>query len=326
MFFGRNSNSPEYDPIVEEWINGSDEVFRSIGINLCHDMRVSPDRSRLLDHHFDFPRTSNTLMNGIKRYKQRRVLMQREPDFVVEELNFDNFVSGRSDGTSEIDPDIWVVRVFDLNGLSVFLQWAKYRYDEFASFPQTGLDSDVSAWWSSTVGMLPANELDELIAVMLEALGDYGAALEYQPAWVTTWAAMEPHLDLGADRWAHAVGVQPASPERWLILLKYRARRAGRMAVPTQLDSGWYHYFFPTPPTFPAGHPMDISADPAGLIPEYIHCQITYTKEDYVEAGRRLASTAGQRPVDFPECRTRHHKLLGRIHGTAVSAWMPKEW
>jgi|SRR5580658_170478 hypothetical protein len=329
MLFGRDSNAPEYDSVLDEWINGSDASFRSIGINLRHDARVSPARAELLDVLFGHPRDGNSLMNGIKRYKEKRVQGQYKPDFVRADLNEDNFVRGLSGGSGDMDGDVWLVRVLDLNGLWEFLEWAKYQYPEFASFPQSrpDFDADVSGWWRSTFESLPPDDIDKLIGVMLDALAKYGSALQYQPVWVTTWAAMQPHLDRGPDRWAHAVGVQPRSAERWLLMLKYRARRAGRMAAPQQLDSGWYQYFFPTPPIFPHGHPMDLAPVGAGpLAPEYIHCQISYNKADYLAAGRRYAATTGEPVLAAPECRSRHHEMLAGIREAVVAAWMPKAW
>jgi len=253
--------------------------------------------------------------------------VQREPDFVVEPLNHDNIVVGRSDGGTYLDKDVWLVNVLDLNGLHRLLQWAKYRYPEFASFPQSESDVEISAWWKSRFEGFAQSEIDHLIGTLLAALTEYVPASQYQPTWVTTWKAMEPFLNKGADRWAHAVGVEKDAG-RWLLLLRYPVRQAGRMAAPTQLDSGWYQHFFPTPPELESGHPMDLSSGAVEeLIPEYIHCQIDFKGSEFEDAGRRYGQTKGE-PLfdDCPARRSRHHKLLGGAHNALINKWMPEVW
>lgn len=329
MIFGRDDG--DYDAVLNELITGSDERAHAVAINLRHDCRVSPERQKTFDGFVNRPISTGSVMDGLKEYKRERITKQRQPDFVVEELTGENIVCGGS-GPVRLNPYIELVQILDLTGIYEVLLWAKTRYPLYpalADFRDAGGEAASAAWWESKRTGRRPNEFDVYIETTLEALGDYSFSIQYQPTWVTTWAAFRRFQNADADRWMEFVGVPLGSVPRWLALLKYRAKIAGTLACPTQLDAGYFEYFFPTPGRdvtglpFRSGHAMHIgSTRSLPLLPEYIHCQVRYDESSFVACKR---TTAVSKPA-VENCRSRHHGAMAARYGKLIQSWMPEFW
>jgi hypothetical protein len=264
----------------------------------------------------------------LKKYKRERVQVQLAPDFAIEGRNADNIVSGGS-GPTLINPYIDLVNILDLTGLYKVLQWAKPRYEALAGFWDVGGEAGCADWWGSVRKGRRSDKIDIYIETALQALGDYAYASQYQPVWATTWAAFERVRHSEADSWMELLGVPLGAVPRWLAVLRYKARRAGTMACPTQLDSGWFGCFFPTPLRranglpLESGHPMHIGlASSSPLPPEFIHCQIKYDKHDFV-ACKPTSTISAPKLEDY---RPRHHGAMVAEYGAVINAWMPSSW
>ena len=94
MIFGRPES--DYDAILGKWISGSDDTTHAVGINLRFDSRVSDARKDSFDGFVERPRSADTVIDGLKRYKRERIQLQLSPDFVVDERNRENIIAGGS--------------------------------------------------------------------------------------------------------------------------------------------------------------------------------------------------------------------------------------
>jgi hypothetical protein len=331
VVFGRSTATPHpYDSALNEWLELGPEDRRIMACNIRHDHRVGEELERDFDRWGIHPRSAPELQATIANYHWDRVRTAEEPDYLSEEKNGHNFLSGLSSGGHIIGKFIRLARVLDLNGLYEVYRWAKDEsIREFLDIPSDPLD--VSDWLNDRLDGLPAGRVEAFIAAVLGALSRSRREMRHQPTWATAWAAMEPKLDDGPTRWAEAVGIPTPDTGRWLIVLSYTVGEAGAVLRPTQLQAGWYAYHFPSPPEAPqhvGGHPMDLTGPgPADdLLPEYIHQPIDHSISHWVVAGRRCERLESPTSSEFLLQRSNHHSLLCGTYGDSVCAWMPTCW
>lgn len=328
--FGRDSRTPHpYASALHEWLASSDYHYRALARNVMHDHRVSARREQIFESSMAYPRTARELEKAIVTYFETRVRTRPLPDYVFAGFNFDNFVTNAAAHLQLIHRDVSLVRVLDITGLHTVFQWAKNRlHPVFAVYPTAW--NEVITWLDAHIG--PPNDvgqIDQFIETILEVLNSYRLVQPFQPTWATAWAGFERFATENPDVWAECLGMKKTTAPRWLILLRYTVREAGTIARPSQLDAGWYSYHFPSPPQAPlasGGHPMDLRApaDRVGLLPEFIHKQISHSIEHFRRAGSRMGRTTSVNNNALNIQREYHLELLTKSYGSSVRRWMPR--
>jgi hypothetical protein len=328
--FGRDiPTTHPYDIPLSEWLESPVGGLRAMARNIMHDHRVSPKRELAFDEVSSEPRSASALQRAIVNYFETYIRTRQLPHYVYQDLNSNNLLMGDTSGSHVIHKDLQLVRVVDLNGLSVVFRWANTQGDrQFQTYPWSRDDSEVIKWLDARLLGKPESQVRKFIGSVLEVMNAYRAVQSFQPTWATSWAAFEPEVPKGPERWICALGVYKPVAPRWLMLLKYTAREAGTIARPTQLDAGWYSYHFPSPPQAPislGGHPVDLQIVPRqrSLLPEFIHKQITHPLEHWLGSGRALARTTKPTGLNVTAERHAHLELLASIYGDLVFRWMP---
>lgn len=132
------------------------------------------------------------------------------------------------------------------------------------------------------------------------------------------------------DTWLPAVGLplpapHPDSPHRRDLLLQFRypAKAVPALARPTQLESGWFAYHFPSPPSAPAeagGFSLNLGPfhGTRTLVSEYVHEQIDLDP-DWLQHAQFLG-TESSPESKLRQLRISHHELLGRHY--SLDGWM----
>jgi len=322
----------QYDSVLSEWVQSRDIDYRAMARNLMHDHRVSADRERAFDYYVETPTTSRRLREAITVYYERRVRDCTDPDCIDPTINANNFLTTHK--------DLLLLRVLNLSGLYGVFEWGRKEgivvTDGFpVSDKRTAGDRDGrDRWLADQVSGRADDDVHTFVSDVLSLLAQFTAANQpWQPTWATAWSAFKGYVGdkadpIRADRWAQVVGLySPTIWPSWLVLLKYRARRAGLLIRPTQLDGNWNPYHFPSPPPElsttigRAGQPMDLGSPRLGerLVPEFIHKQIQHAPEDFVAIGQ----TTGTAVSVLEQQRTAHWERLLWVHGERVRAWMP---
>jgi hypothetical protein len=330
MVFGRSTkNKHPYDAALRGLLRSSTSGDRAMSVNLMCDHRVSRARETAFDRFGKRPRTIRELNRALVEYFERKVRVRTLPDFVYESLNGNNIVVGTSTGRHLVHKDVPLGRVIDINGLAVVFRWARSAgKGAFRDFPWSRDDTEISKWIDRQLRGAGPSRVEQFVVKVMDALNEYACIAAFQPTWATTWAALEPHVPVGPDRWISVLGVYKPAYPRWLLLLKYRVREAGTLVRPTQLDAGWASYHFPSPPRalLPVGgHPMDLRlTPPAGsVLPEFIHKQTRHSVTHWIDAGRNIGQTSSACGKKLTSERIAHHGLLTAVYGPTVVTWMP---
>jgi hypothetical protein len=154
---------------------------------------------------------------------------------------------------------------------------------------------------------------------LLGFLNEYRRVEPFQPVWATQWTEFSEREWDQPARWPQMLGVRaPTDRHSWLLLLRYPVREAGQIVCPTQLDGGWHPEHFPTPPSAPCGHPMDLDSTKRDRrhLPEFIHQQMDHTIDHLVACARLEAAPA----IPLPPPQRRHYRILARDYHD-VPAW-----
>ena len=332
--FGRNTPDPHpYDDALDNWLNSGDSIWQSTARNVMHDHRVSKARADAFDRSVTHPRTSSDLNRAIVDYFHDHVLHRKLPHYVFRSVNENNLLTGRA-LLPMVHKDVKLVRVLDLNGLAGVCQWGndpirRKRTWELTllNFPTAITDSEVTRWLDGELGGASSAEVERTVSTILDILNAYSHEEPYQPVWVTTWDAFEPHEKEGPERWLQALGVV-RRPPRWVILLTYSVAEAGTLARPTILDAKGSGYHFPSPPQASValgGHPMDLRITPRASypLPEYIHKQIPHKLAHWTGLdGGKIAVTSSPDPTGLADQRRAHLDLLVKTYGSDVLNWM----
>ena len=333
--FARSVPNPHpYEQALATWLLSTDASHRAMARNIMHDPRVSSEREKSFDQFVDRPVTCESLQRALVEYHKARVQTRQVPEYmyIFSRFNSGNLLCGTWSGPHRIKRDQYLVRVLDLNGLGGVLQWAKTAaMPEFAMCPGRGDDKPMADWLDLELLGKPESAQRAFVTAILVAMSRFRLVKRYEPAWATAWDRFERFAAEKPERWAQVAGVPKTAYPRWLVLLSYNIREAGTVVAPTQLDTGWNAYHFPsplpassghpTPPPATGGHPMDLRDSPRAteLLPEFVHCQIAHAPNHIQRIGRTDAAVSGP----FAAQRRNHHDLLVLKYGPDVRAWMP---
>ena len=356
MIFDRNSVVHPFDTQVAGWLDntlGFDG--RAIGLNLIHDHRVSEAREDRLITCFKC--CNDDLRNAIHCYFLYQVRRASPPDFLSTAINSQNIVTGNPDayvtaqnaepgtpstGTPVINTrDALLVHALILNGLQhmfrATLQEPRFRDELLKYFPFGVEDPEFERALDDAMTTRENKAFVEFVLRVVQfwtpgfAAPPEAKRYPFHPTWAAFWEEYKMFADCGgypspADRWLQALGIRPSPTPEWVILLGYTAQEAGNLVRPTQLDSGWYKFHFPSPKHLAperGGIPVDLSsAKPRHVISEFIHEQIAHTKDHYERINCRFGKTTPW-TVDLPQARQRHYDRLVRQFGIEVRQWMP---
>jgi hypothetical protein len=333
MVFGRHhSGGHPYANALATSLRATELGDRAMALNMMYDHRVSVPREAALRSLGSGNRSPTDMQDELVDYFDSRVRTRTLPDYVYQSLNGDNIVLGGSSARRLIHKDYLLTRALDLSGLGPVFQAAKLAgHRAFAGFHGAStVDVDATTKWLD--GELLARsdvQVRQFIRATLEVLNWSRARRAFQPTWVTSWSAFEPHVNQPPERWLELLGMNRPFAPIWVIMLAYPARIAAPVVRPTQLDAGWYAYHFPSPPQAPlavGGHPMDLQYTPAttALMPEYIHKQIDHTLEHWENANRLCGRTTRPTIDALDRQRKAHFALLASVYGKDVCAWMPR--
>jgi hypothetical protein len=329
--------------------------------NLICDHRVTEEREAKLLSYFQLGKGSleEKLENAFTVYLDREIRHRKHPVFLNPDLNRPNVPpdaskhfgpppagGARSSASpSPFHPDVWLARVIDLNGLvSVFTTARSRRMNPFKDFPykpslRKGIDrssrdnaysQEVLRWLDRHLLGTTLSDQKVFVAAVLDAIEAKRENQPHQPSWVTFWRSFEPHVASGPERWASVLGLPNRRKcDRWLIVLKYPLRAAGKLVRPTILDAGWAPYHFPSPPQATlgeGGHPVDLrlSSPPDSLIQEFIHEQIPHTFEHWRATKFLLGRTHRPNCGWLAKRRSNHYRLLAREYGNDIQDWMDR--
>jgi hypothetical protein len=337
------------DSVVKEMLATGDDARRSMGWNLFHDQRIDSARFGGFDSYVSLSTLRISCADSMKRavrlYHQFRV--QRRsladmPEFLDGTLNSANF-HGMAPGLPALHGSKLLVRVLNLSGLgSVYGAARVARVPEFdllpassgalplstARPPMTISPSDVMEWLDRKLALFKddtSTRFDRsrlrshpFLLSLLDFVNKNRRDEPYQPVWATQWTEFSGREWDQPACWNQMLGVRPADEPKWLLLLRYPAREAGQIVRPTQLDGGWYAEHFPTPPSAPCGHSMDLDSTRRDRrhLPEFIHQQMDHTP-DHLVACARLEPTPA---IPLPPPQRRHLRILARDYRD-VPAW-----
>lgn len=333
--FGRMIPDPHpYDVALNDWLSSGDSTWQSMARNVMHDHRVSKQRADSFNRYVDHPCTSAGLNRAIFNYFKREIRHEVLPHYLNRTINEENFLTSRG-LLPLIHKDVKLVRVLDLTGLRLVIQWGNETIRRKRSWEPTLLnlptsltDQDVTKWLDEEIGNGSSSQVERTVETILDIMNSYSREEPYQPIWATTWAAFEPYVDDGPERWLQLLGI-PSLPPRWLILLSYTVAEVGTLVRPTILDADWNGYHFPSPPQASlasGGHPMDLRIIPKATtpIPEYIHKQIPHKLAHWTDLGGKIGRSSVPDSTALVDQRTAHLELLTKSYGPDVGNWMPE--
>ncbi|HYH86169.1 MAG TPA: hypothetical protein VEX60_12000 [Pyrinomonadaceae bacterium] len=330
--FGRYIPDPHtyYDALTE--MRASTVEEKAVAINLMYDHRVSVERERAFDAFVKHPCTAFGLRKALKDYFEEKVRERKLPHYVYSDVNACNLLNGQPGVRPLIKPETKLIRVLDLNGLKGVFQWAqterKYRGRWGRTFDRFPPDMNDRAVMDFLDEKMESRSVVDFVGTVLDVLNEHRLEKKpFQPTWATMWSAFRDYVDEGPDRWHQVLGMDKPS-SCWLVLLRYTVREAGTVARPTQLDSGWYQFHFPSPPPpnpplSTGGHPMDLKASADRVLPEYVHKQIRHLPEHWtVLAPNNYGRTTAPPLPALADERKIHHRLLIHHYGPSVRSWM----
>ena len=334
--------TPPLEAIIDEMLQSTDDKTRTLGWNLFHDKRVSPERFDGFTDYLSSISFSITcpasMKDAVSKYHASRVRSRKLPDFLVEPLNQTNFHS-RSHSLPAVYGNRRLVRVLKLSHLGKVYQAAKVAgIRSLTDYLETKVLSDgttatidIHGWLDRKLGSFsdPSGCFDvtrlskhSFLSSLLEFMNLYRRQGEpYQPVWATGWAEFSSRDWQKPGRWLQMLGVQPSPSPSWLLLLAYDAREAGQIVRPTQLDCGWDPAHFPTPASATSAHPMDLDDCQRERfpLPEFIHQQMDHFPTHMVACAR----VPGTHQPPLPPPQRRHYKILAD-HYSDVPTWVQR--
>lgn len=315
-----NRSGPEY-PALRALLESDDPTDRAIAQNFRCDS-VSIEREADFERFLPDPCDAEQFKRAVTDYFEEKIRSRALPQYVYRAKNSNNILTGGG-RTPAINTDVKLVRVLDLNSSSRLFNVAKLEDARaFATFPSGHDPRLVSAWLDNQLSERSDSEVVAFLGSVLEVLND-SRSFPFNPIWTTTWNAFADHSVDRPERWLEIMGV-PKPAKHWLVQLRYTVSEAGTIARPTQLDAGWFPYYFPSPPQasdLAGTHPMDLRTSPQSdrLLPTYIHKQIHHTIDHIVRIGRTTDPVIGNLETQ----RRCHRDLLARVYGANVFKWMP---
>ena len=320
-------NCADCDRYLVDWQNGGDQALRAMGVNLLYNDRISAQRSAIFHKYVTPSCLPEALQREFKKYHEERVRRRRDPDFILAYLNGNNLVTAYRRPTP-------LIRVLVLNGLGDVFQAASQRNQIFEYFPTKPTEDKISAWLDEELLGQNDAKTRQFVAAVLGEMDAERKKRAFQPVWTTLWDHFVTLEKEPPERWMEALGISWEPPEpiagkpvaRWVVLLRYTAGEAGTLVRPTQFDAGWYAAHFPSPEGADislGGHPVDLGKAvlPAGLLPEFLHLEITHKPDHYYRIGR----TENPARSGLPLRRHLHHQRLREAYLPKMDVydWMP---
>ena len=179
--------------------------------------------------------------------------------------------------------------VVNLSWYSDVFASARYRRPLFREFPTQAEDED--KWFRDHFTSADAAAQDEFLDQAFSEI--FEQISPSKPVWVAEWERLEEALTNQPAEWLYAVGVQPSSGYRQLlIVLRYSLDEVPPLFRPTQLDSGDNHLHYPVPgETEPAigGFVLNLAqcGDSYNCSREWIHAPFRFENEHFAAAKRR---------------------------------------
>jgi hypothetical protein len=322
--------------LASSLLNGEPDQ-KAIACNLIHDHRVSGKRAVAFCKLAKSDIEAGNLQSALEEYQN---IVRKKPrvTFLSSSKNSNNFAYRFGRAVNPVAPDYPLFTVLDLSGLTWVL--IDGRISGIARLREFGLagavtDEQMNRFLEKELGIGDAGRERDAVATVLEALKVSRTKMQrhHHPVWA---ASSQPFLERAdrsrPDSWLEAVGVNPGSKPRWLIVLKYAARDARSLVRPTVLDAGWYAFHFPSPPAAPlraGGHAMwlreagDLARGGDSPMPEFIHSQVNFKLSHWEESGFRAGFTSGSRDWPVASSRRRHLESLRAYYGAArLGGWM----
>ncbi len=332
-----------YDPplshVTQAMMSDIDEETATLGWNLHHDDRISPQRFDRFWRYVDGSKIQHAsqMWKAVSLYYDYCVHFTDKPDFLETEYNEGNFHGVGHLPT--LDDKAMLVNIFNLGGLDKVYRAAKADgeagFDSYLMKEKSGDPPNVQGWLKHHFDGLPmdgpvcqdlrALRTNRFLCQLLEYCNKRRLTKPFQPTWATLWDRFSAEDWKNPKRWQTLLGVRPSETETWLLLLCYPVREAraeGRPVLrPTQLDAGWYAEHFPVPPQVATGHAMELDGDrgPCMPLPEFIHQQIDH-RPDHIMAIAKVEGVAAPEKLRKP-AQKRHYGVLSRYYNQATQDW-----
>jgi hypothetical protein len=284
---------------------------RAIGWNLLSEERISDDR---LEHFATVTRalrSDEELQRALVDYHRDWVCQRPSETYSSTARNRLNFVD-----LDKVPEALELVTVINVSSWVERLQ-ARRR---------TGLQLE------RLLGHLNAGSHEaEVIVELLGGVFDgIKASSSARPVWVANAQQFWDSIDRAVPAtWSTSLGVWRLNGA-WQAVLSYPASAVPRLIRPSQLDSGYNQFHFPSPPCCEqprGGLTMELDHRPVQgpLVSEWIHEPIDFRLEQWRAGGELLAAVhAGDwRPVTA--YRDRHKSRLYNEFRGAVETWLPAE-
>jgi hypothetical protein len=312
-----------YDAALNDLGSRSEEEAL-LAENIRRDDRLSDERAAVFDnmvpalHSSINEPSADELLEAFRNYHETRV-RTGAPDYLNDALNFRNRRKFRN-------LDIELLHVLDVTGLDFAFEWARKerRYPEFSTYPSDSVKA--FRWLKDRLDSPMRTEFLEAVLDVLDAFGQKNRP--YGPVWFTTRTAFGGTIDEDCSHWLAILGMEKKRLKLCLVVLTYRARDAGTVYRPTQLDAGPNCDHFPSPNRFNAwsGHPVDFDATPTDRVlrVELIHGPIRQDRQNWArfqESFQTLERTSV--PVlNRAMARNVHTSLLHQKYGPEIQAWL----
>lgn len=293
--------------------------------NLLAEHRVSAERSADFASYLpSVPVTASEIEEALRTYQKVKVR-------VLKDAGIDPCyeLPPNSDNWFHPVPGTELCSVIDLTRLGYIYSEAQVRgmagfrhfstaaptYDDVNSFLDEPLSDDTRR----------GNFMKNLFAAL--AMYRSEVATQIHPVWAAEWKSISPYLVPGnPSRWLEAVGV-PKATSLWVAIVRYPAPE--RVYRPTQLDAGWFAHHFPSTPAAAlanGGFTMDLGSpesEEQGLVSEFIHRQIDFTREHWESAGSLVGFFASPTECsnNLGHLRNRHIEVLKRRYPETDVLW-----
>lgn len=296
--------------LATECTNDPEPSLQAIGWNLLADHRVSEERA---EHFFVVtgePSTVANLKRALDDYHRDWVCRRPDETYLSQSRNGRNFVR-----KSSLPKGTELANALNVSG------WV-YRLR--TKDPRIGIK--LESRLKDLAG--PSPPADAVEAFLMELFAAINSRRDGRPMWAARWKELVKSIDDGSCRtWNEAVGAWRRR-DSWQVVLRYPLAAVPTLVRPTQLDSGYYEYHFPSPP-FPrptrGGFTMALRelAVGAALVSEWIHPPIDLHIDHWIAGGRLWGVIEDETSDSLWFCRSQHRARLLRRFGRECGGWLP---
>jgi hypothetical protein len=311
--FGKSSSGPTatLGRLAHECTLHPEESLRAVGLNLLCDHRVGEDRA---EHFYEVtgrPSTVDELKRALVRYHTEWVCAQPDESYLSTLRNGHNFILN-----SRLPKDLMLTNVLNVSS------WVS-RVKNIAPLMGVRLEQGIKRLADPSIGI---DETELFLDDLFKAIERYR---DERPIWVARWQEFEKAIETGRTlTWNNAVGVW-RRPGSWQVVLRYPLHAVDQLIRPTQLDSGFNQFHFPSPPFsdstrggFSMGLSQAIQASP--LVPEFLHPPIRFNVAHWRAAGGLCAEVRDGPDASLWLYRDRHREKLATNFSKEVFGWLPK--